>query len=308
MVATAAEWAAELDAGTVSDARRRACEAWCAQDPRHRLALDRMIALDPGIARLDGAGRNALRKVLRRRGANVRRMAGAALGVLAVGFTFWFVQGQTAKSPAASYAAANAVREVTLADGSRLQLDAGSAANFQVDRNHRRLVLQRGQVMAHVAPDRKKPFVVETPLATATALGTAYLVRDEGVATLVAVTESKVEVCTRQASRACLVLHAGEGARVSADRLVRLSSAEVGGLTSWTQGWLEADDRPAAEVLADLNRYRTRPVAFEPGALAGLRVTGAYPLDGDDRAVESLAQATGLRLSRSPDGALRLSR
>ena len=307
MVAAAARWAAEFDSGQVSDARRRACEEWCARDPRHRLVLERMLGLDGRLGRLDRAGRNVLRHTLERPGARRRRLMGVAVVALLLGFAGWASGRSLAlRQPFAEYSTIAEVAHLVLADGSRMDLDAGSTADFDRHPYRRRVTLYRGQALVHVVPGA--PFVVETRHARATALGTAYLVRDEGEATLVTVLESTVRVCALDEDEGCQVLKAGERARVQGRRVLRLASVDPASAAGWATGWLEAEDLPVAQVLAELNRYRARPIVFDPSALSGVRVTGAYPLGETDRAAESIAQAAGLRAAHEADGTLRISR
>ena len=307
MVAAAARWAAELDGGQVSDARRRACEDWCARDPRHRLVLERMLGLDGRLDRLDGAGRRVLRRTLARTRAARRRAVGAsALALVLVAAGWAGGRSMALREPFADYPSRTEVAHLTLADGSRLDLDAGSVADVEQGPRRRRVTLYRGEALVHVTPGA--PFVVETRHGRATALGTAYLVRDEGASTLVAVTESTVRVCPPRTDEGCEILKAGERARVGGRRVTRLAPVDPSSVGGWASGWLEVDDRPVVQVLAELNRYRVRPIVFDAGALDGARVTGAYRLAETDRAAESIAQAAGLRVAREPDGTLRLIR
>lgn len=310
IVAAAAQWAAELDADAIEPSRRQACEDWCLQDPRHRLTLDRMRGLDARLTRLDGAGASALRRVLTRPSERTRRRGGVALAVLlAVGATTLAGQSFAVRSRFAGYETRiGEVRHVAMADGSRLDIDTAAALDAKLTARTRKVTLYRGQVLAHVARDPGAPFVVETRHGTATALGTAYLVRDEGGSTLVTVIESTVRLCAKGGADACVVLHAGDRGRVARGRVQRLAAIDPHAAASWAGGWLEADDQPLAEVLIELNRYRSRPVVFDPSAVVGLRVTGAYPLADTDRAVESLAQTNGLKLTRQADATLRLTR
>lgn len=308
IIAAAADWAVELDAGEVAPARREACEAWCRLDPRHRLALDRMQALDTRLARLDGADRSALRGVLARRKPRNRRfgaVVGAAL-IVAAGLS---TQSFAVREHFAGYeTAVGEVRGIELADGSRLDLDTNGALDIAIEAERRRITLYRGQVFAEVAHVPGAPFVVESRHATATALGTAYVVRDEGSSTLVTVVESSVRLCAKHAEDDCVMLQAGERGRVAEGRVERLAAAiDPQAAAGWTGGWLEADDRLVAELLDELNRYRAQPATFDAAAMAKVRVTGAYPLADTDRALRSLAQSTGLRLTQQADGTVRLA-
>jgi transmembrane sensor len=56
----------------------------------------------------------------------------------------------------------------------------------------------------------------------------------------------------------------------------RMADVDAETAGAWAEGWLAADDRPVADVLAELNRYRAVPVRFDPAALAGVRVSGSF--------------------------------
>lgn len=307
MVAAAASWAAEFDSGRLSDDRQRACEDWCARDPRHRLVLERMLGINGDLGRLDQAGRTALRRTLGKRPHRGRGAIGAAIAGLALVITACLAsQAFVLRAPFARHATTTEITHLTLPDGSRVDLDAGSRADFSESEALRRLTLYEGRAFMRVAPGA--PFVVETRHAQATALGTAYVVRDEGASTLVTVVESKVRVCARGARQACEVLKAGERARVEGRKVTRLASVEPGSAVGWATGWIEVEDVSAAALLAELNRYRRDPIEFSAESLAGVRITGAYPIDDTDRAAESIARTAGLRVSRDLRGGLRISR
>jgi transmembrane sensor len=102
----------------------------------------------------------------------------------------------------------------------------------------------------------------------------------------------------------CLELEAGERALINDRGVERLPAARQD--LGWTTGWLEADDRPLVEVLSELSRYARRPTRFDAHVLAGLRVTGSYPLDDAERALAAIAAHLELEIETLPDGALRL--
>ena len=80
---------------------------------------------------------------------------------------------------------------------------------------------------------------------------------------------------------------AGLGAMQSSD-------ASVG---AWRQGSIIAIDRPLGELLADLSRYRPGLLHCDP-QIAGLKVSGAFPIDNTDRALAALESGFGLKVSR----------
>ncbi|WP_313443485.1 hypothetical protein [Novosphingobium sp.] len=87
-------------------------------------------------------------------------------------------------------------------------------------------------------------------------------------------------------------------------KLAHLGRIDPDAAAIWTEGWLAADDQPVAHVLLELNRYRKKPLRFDEGELAGVRVSGSFPLADTDRALQGILQSTGLRLTRVSDGEL----
>nr|WP_256731296.1 FecR domain-containing protein [Sphingomonas sp. dw_22] len=201
-------------------------------------------------------------------------------------------------------------QEIALTDGSRVTLDTDGAVDVRITRTHRIVHLDQGQVLVDVMRDPNKPFVVETPEGTATALGTAFIVRRDKSGTLVTVTRSHVRVCPVivDGRALCRTLGPGERARLNAAAVQMEARVDPAQASLWTEGWLEADDRPVTEVLAELNRYRARPVRFDAAKLSGLRVTGSYSLRDTDRAVEGIAHAVDLVITSLPGGDLSLRR
>lgn len=309
IVACAAHWAALLDDADVTRQVREACERWCSQDPRHRVALDRMRALAARFDRLDGVERETLTVAAARRVRRGLRPAIAALALL-----FLMVGGGWLTLPPLlaplfpdHRTGTGERRNLALADGSELVLDGNSAIAVDLSSGVRRITLFQGQVQAVVARDVARPFTVATTDGTATALGTAFIVRKQADGTRVTVVESHVQVCADGQNLDCRNLSTGQRALITSKGIQRLSDVDPRAAAAWARGWLEADDMPLTDLLAELNRQRQRPIRFDPVLLAGRRVTGSFPLDDTDRAVQALAAATGLRLYRAADGDLVLS-
>ncbi len=83
-------------------------------------------------------------------------------------------------------------RRVTLLDGSVLSINEQSQVTVV---GHRRVKLLAGEVFVEVVPGTSSErFVVETPQRTVTALGTKFVVKAQGRATNVVVTQGKVQV------------------------------------------------------------------------------------------------------------------
>lgn len=306
VVAEAAEWAALLDAKAASPAQQAAFRQWRDADPSHRETIERMLAFDPagGMARLE---RRALDRLLRPEtpAARARRAGGAVLGVAlvaAAGVAGWRSDAVQDRFPEYRVAVGSQ-RSATLTDGSTLAIDSGSAVRTAMVGDARKVRLIHGRVLAQVTHDPARPFVVETADGTVTALGTAFTVsRDaDGDGTLVEVAASRVRACASGASL-CRELGVGERARIAGGRVSLLPPAPAAGIGQWASGWLEVDDQPVGGVIDTLNRYRTAPIRYDAAALAGIRVTGSYPLTDPERALKAIGRTPGARIVREGDG------
>lgn len=263
MIAQAAHWAAQLATDEAPQSDLDACEAWCRKNPLHRLALQRMRGFDAQFAQADTIGRATLETVLDQRARRPRRIAGAALALALLGgggwlaAQTWIVQGWFPDDTTAR----GEQRKVTLADGSALTIDTDAALTFRRSDRQRRVLLFRGQILARVAKDHARPFVIETRDGTATAHGTAFTVRRDQHATIVTVIESRVRACPAKADAShCADLLPGDRARMERGTLTFMERVNPTMAVAWAEGWLTADDQPVAQVLAELNRYRRQPV------------------------------------------------
>lgn len=297
-----------LDSDCATPEEIARCEAWQDADPSHRRTLDRMRALDDRFGGLGAAEREALHRTAAGSRAGMR--VGATLaGIAVVALVGWSVlmSEPMRERMADARTATGEQRTLALEDGSGLVLDTATVADTRFNADARTVHLFRGQVLAEVVRDPRRPFVVTTGEGTATALGTAFVVYREKGETRVTVTRSRVRVCTKDAA-SCTELGAGERARLAGGRLQHLPSVDPESAMIWARGWLEADDMPLGEVLAELNRYRTRAIQFDPNAIGQVRITGSYPLRDTDRALEAIAGSAGLRIEHPAPGEVRLVR
>lgn len=294
----AAEWAARLDGGAGA-AEREACESWCREDPRHRLVFDRMQGLDVSLAGLDAAQRQLLRDaaVANRPRRRQQRLALSLLLVAGSAALAWLSFREPPAEPVLATARGEQ-RTLQLPDHSTLVIDADSAVGTRMDAARREVRLQRGRILATVAPDPQRAFEVVTADATATALGTAYVVDVGASGTRVTVVESTVRVCGNAAGK-CRQLLAGESLLVRDGRPGEVEPADARAATAWTRGWLEADDLPLQAALEEISRHLDQPLEFDAAALAQLRITGSYPLNRPLDALQAMALSTGLMVEEA---------
>jgi transmembrane sensor len=303
MVEQAALWHAQRQSGEADGA---ALEAWRRADPAHETAWQRTAAL---WQRFDGLGAAPARAALEAaasRGTRNRgragRLAGGTAAALAIAWCGW----QAAAMPdllADRRSGLGETLHIALPDGSRLALDSLSAVDVRYGAHERRIVLRSGALLAEVAKDPGRPFVVETAQGTARALGTRFVVarRDGAQAdAVVTVVESSVRACAApgESAPACVDLAAGERVRLGAQGLAPVERIDADAAAARFEGQLVADNLPLAEVLAELGARRRGQLRFDAGDLAQVRVSGVLPLADTDRALEILAATLPIRVRR----------
>lgn len=295
----AAQWLAMLHSGEVDESARRDCRDWRDADPRHERAYQKMEHLWRRFDGLQegagGAASSTLNRVLGERRRQRLRGGGvlAVLLVVAVASSLLLTPLAPLDLLADYRSGTGEQRRVALPDGSELILNSATAVDLDYSGGERRIWLRHGELLANVAPDPSRPFVVESEAGTARALGTQYTVRTRARGLDVVVTESSVEICARRSAppaRAhCTAAVAGQRAQVRGNRVSAPEPVDAAIETAWVKGRLVADDRPLSEVLDELGRYRGGLLHYDADALAGIRISGVFPLTDTDRALALIA-------------------
>ena len=294
-ISGAARWYAQLRSGTASEQEQAAWREWLAADPLHRQAWERMqqlgeqmSALPGGLAgsTLRGAGRSR-RELMR----NLVVLASAG----SLGWLGW--RSDSTQQLLADYRTqVGERREVRLADGSALLLNTDTSVNVAFDGQQRRLQLLWGEMLVSTGIDAlHRPLRVITRHGEVQAQGARFVLRSEEREDQVAVLEQGVQVSlgNGMASRR---VEAGQQLAFSAGGFAALRSSDAS-VGAWRQGSIIALDRPLGDLLADLSRYRRGVVQCDP-QIAGLKISGAFPIDDTDRALAALESGFSLRIER----------
>lgn len=295
---SAAQWYARLSSGCESEAERQQWQLWHNADPLNRQAWQQVEQVRRMVEGVPGkVAASALRNAGQTRRRVMRQLLVLA-GVGALGWRTWDNDWRIAMT-ASYHTGVGEQRRLTLADGSSLLLDSHSALDVAFDNDRRLLRLLSGRLLVETAADSlARPFLVETAQGQVRALGTRFTVQSDDAWCEVAVLEKAVEV--RPAlSPQVLRLEAGQQVRFDRTSLgaTRTSDATV---ASWRNGSLIAIERPLGDLLAELSRYRHGWLRCDP-AIAGLKISGAFPLDDTNRALAALESGFGLRVVRRSD-------
>lgn len=273
---------------------------WLAEDTAHAEIYDALASLDRDLDALSPETRPSI--VIGQQ--NPRRPSrriwfGGALAVALVAMIA-VPQLDLFGAPSRIETAAGEHRSITLADGSKIEINGASVVELDKDRP-RFARLASGEAMFHVVHREGDPFVVEAGAARVVDLGTAFNVVRRDRTTSVAVSEGivlynpgrdKVRVEAGQ------MIDAGDG-DVTPPTVRPIDVANVGG---WRSGLLVYNGAPLAVVAEDLKRTAGIDVAIAPGA-EGQSFRGALIVDKDRaRTMADLAALSGTIAERRGDG------
>ena len=307
----AASWLARLQSDRDSDVERK-FERWRDTDPRHAAAFNRVRGSyeQAGLLRHSpGAGPAQLEPAIRRPEWKPRpALAAAAAIVILIPVGVLLVRGG---SPFVSTDAVmlmttvGEIKQVDLADGSKVTLDTSTKVEVEIGRSHRSAHLRYGRARFEVKQS-SAPFVVETGTSTITAREGVIDVEQGVQRDRIQVLAGAAEVHGsghRQSSSVAVA--AGESVTVSSDGAEQKGVAAP--TSDWTRGMLQFDGTPLADAVALANRYSKRHIMLV-GDFTVLRVTGAFRAGDTAGLAKALAAAFGLSLGQRDDGTLLLSR
>ncbi len=298
----AAGWFARLHAAGNDAATQAQWQAWLTADARHRLAWSYVENINQRFGNLDGQAEQARQvfDTVRRQRQSRRAVLGSlcvagAAGVL--GWGGW--QRGWVDSPRAWFATYRTglgeVRPLTLADGSQLWLNGGTALDVQFDDDVRQLRLYRGEILIETGKD-PRPLLVKTRAGRMQPLGTRFSVREQGLATTLSVFAGAVQA-TCSGSGVQTMLSAGQMLVFDAKQ-AGASSAVQALRQDWSRGVLVAEDMPLGQVVDVLRDYRHGHLGLDP-ALDSLRAVGTFPLLDTDRTLAMLERALPIRVVRT---------
>lgn len=312
----AALWAARLDGSTLTSDDRNALDAWLAADPSHRALLtsycqfsadlEQQLPLLAGIRDEVAEAQTAAKTTRSLPWLSRPLWAGAALlavAVLAAVF-LWPGDGSVELRNIATAAAQR--QNLTLPDGSRVELNAQTALAVDFTAAARRVRLAGGEAFFQVSRDPARPFYVETPAGSVRVTGTQFNVRSESPGALeVTVLEGSVQV--QPGGAAVRDLTHGDRLWREADTVTvtSLSDGKLRDALAWRQGRIVFEGTPLRDALARFARYHGKTITASDAA-AAKRVGGSHSLDDLNGFLTSIEAFLPVRVQPGLDGSYRV--
>lgn len=220
-----------------------------------------------------------------------------------VGWKYW--SGREASAPQVATSAPTTQlatlvgqrRAVTLADGTRLDMDSATRIDVAFDDKARRLRVVSGQVYIQVAQDAARPFSVDARDQTIVDRGTEFNVRVMPGMMSVTLAQGSVAVGASGGPPAH-ELKPGERLMLRDGRAPMLQTVDVNSVLAWREGFVEFSDTPLSDAVAEMNRHGGRRIVIADPSLGSLRVSGRFKLGESERFLRTVSMLLPVRAVR----------
>lgn len=277
---------------------------WLAANPANQVAFAEMETLwarvEASSARLAAEEDPALRRLLARMNVQPERrtfgfriawaMACLCLVLLAGGV--WLERPHLFQDlfVADAVTARGEQRLVTLPDGSSALLDADSAIAINYEQRERRLTLLRGATFLSVV-STGEPFIVTAAGGETQVVGTTFEVHLSAEDVTVTVSEGKVNV--QPPGHPAATLGHGQQFRYGPLGVSDVQTADLDAAFAWQQGRLIFYRARLSEIMEAVGRYRSGRIVILNEHIAERRITGSFPADDPDAALDALQTIVG---------------
>jgi transmembrane sensor len=313
----AASWFVRLQSADASGDDWLAFETWLGASPANIGAYERLeqiwidVEADPQAFRrsLDlGSQPPGARRARTGSGQTVSRRGWiAAVGALAASLVLAIGVADRPQAPAPGLVLRTApgeMRQFTLADGTKINLNAGSVVRVSLDRDARRVAMSDAEAVFDVAHDARRPFLITSGDREVRVVGTLFNLRQRAGRMALSVRRGVVEVrpsgapgaaATRVTVGQQLAHTVGGETTLAADDRSEAAFA-------WTSGQLIYRDQTLEEVAADLSRRFATQVRADDARTASLRFSGVLVLDNEPAVLRRIEAFAPVKAVRTADG------
>lgn len=300
----AADWVARRTIGPWNAGDQEVLDAWLSQSPIHEIEFLRMEAGWSRTERLtalrepgkpQSAPRGAKPSSMLFRGAAVLAMV-ATLGA----GTFFLTAARNGTETYSTRVGGQKV--ITLADGSRIELNTDTVLHTNFSRSRREVTLLRGEAYFQIQHDAVRPFVVLAANHRVTDLGTKFLVRNEAGGVQVSLLEGKAELqsANEGIQQHSVVLMPGDVAVASAHALSvsRKPEKELHDELGWRRGVIVLSHMTLANAAAEFNRYNTTKIVIADADARNRMIGATLPAHDVEAFAETVREIFGLHIEK----------
>lgn len=303
----AAEWLERKDRGDWTEADQAALDAWCAEDPAHRLALWRLGSAWEFADRLAALKRPRFHQTVIARGRKLwpllPKLAAGAMVAVVVASAAYYLAPQARETRFATEIGGRKTLE--LRDGSTIEMNTGTVLRMANDGTQRKVWLDKGEALFNIKHDAAHPFVVITSAHRITDLGTKFVVRDGADSLEVTLLEGRARLESGESALKPQLAFLSPGDVVVATAttldVTRRSPGALAAALGWQRGVLVFQRTTLAEAAAEFNRYSTKRLVIGDAKTAQLQINGTFKNDDAVSFAGTARAVFGLRVEKRGD-------
>ena len=300
----AAHWCMRLHAHDCMPAERQAFEQWHDAHPLHAFEYAAMLEIWDVADHLprDEPASAVVAFKPRRRLRNYAVAAAISLVALPLAaFTGW----ETGLLPNSyeRYDATSGLRQVTLGDGSQVELNLGTELVYSNYKDQRRVTLKKGEAFFKVSHDSAHPFIVRAGEGQVRVTGTQFNVWKYEDQVRVMLLEGSVQISSDKVHGSVPLTPGMQARYQQGDATPIVQSIKPNDTAlAWRQGKLILDNLALADALPLINRYLSKPVMLADANTGAIRIGGVYNINEVSNLVPSLPKVLPVYLTQNQDG------
>ncbi|MBO9635844.1 MAG: FecR domain-containing protein [Chitinophagaceae bacterium] len=171
--------------------------------------------------------------------------------------------------------------QLTLPDGSKVWLNAASSIRFPTSFGDTRKISIEGEVYIEVAPDKNKPFIVQTNEAEIQVLGTIFNINayENEEASAITLVNGSVKVLRGASPESNVVLDPGQQAILfpaQQRKPIQVKQVDVQQQIAWKNGLFSFKSTDIASMMRQMERWYDMEAVYPKGMPAD-RFSGSFP-------------------------------
>lgn len=298
-VEEAIDWKVLLDSGEATEQDQRDFVDWLRRAPANEAAwLDLSSSLTAfGAARRLHVGQGSFTEAALKRAVGRRKAMLALVGLAVTGSAASVISDRFI--PLGALTADQVTRTgenktIVLADGSEMTLGARTAVDLDMSAGRRMIALREGDALVRSRP-AAMPLTARAGSLTLQADNGSFVLRRRDGDTSITAIDQAIRVAFDGSQP--MTLGPGQSITQSGGR-VAVRTAELKLETAWANGLLVVDDHPLTFVVNALRPYFVGVIRLDP-AVASTRVTGVFPLNDPQQALDLIGKTLNLSVTRT---------
>jgi transmembrane sensor len=201
------------------------------------------------------------------------------------------------------FEATTGLRQVTLGDGSQVELNLGTQLVYSNYKDQRRVTLKKGEAFFNVRHDSAHPFIVRAGEGQVRVTGTQFNVWKYGDQVRVTLLEGSVQIASDPVHGSVPLTPGMQASYQLGDATPRVKTINPNdSALAWRQGKLILDNLALADALPLINRYLSKPVMLADATTGAIRIGGIYNTHEVNNLIPSLPKVLPVYLTQNQDG------